>query len=39
MPGSTDTVMVIPCTRGLYSGTHRTKPRPLSTDEDTGPMR
>jgi hypothetical protein len=34
MPGGTDAVMVIPYTRGLYSGTRRSEPYTLCTGED-----
>ncbi len=34
MPGGTGAVMVIPCTRGLYSGTRRSEPCTLSMGED-----
>lgn len=40
MPGGTDAVMVIPYTRGLYSGTRRSEPCTLGMGEDApGPMR
>jgi hypothetical protein len=40
MPGGADAVMVIPYTRGLYSGTRRSEPRTLIMGEDApGPMR